>query len=906
MKAFRAIQLRVRSLLRKRLDGELDDELGYHLEMAIQDKVASGMDAGPARYEARRELGNATVYKERSREMFSFARIETVFQDVRYALRGLRKSPAFTTVAVLSLALGIGANTAIFSVLDALLLKPLPVRNPQQLVTLMRVDPARGQADNMSYPMFEKYRGLKQIFADVSALWNGRVNVTVNGPGGGPEPGFLRVGLVSGSYFSMMGVNAAAGRLFTADDDRIPGGHPVAVIGYRYWDRRFARAGDTVGRTITFANTTYTIVGVAAKGFTGEVVTEPADLWVPMAMESQVWPDQPGLIGHPTSMWMHAIARLQPGVSAKLAEPSLQVTFQQLMRERAGAGASPQALRLVAQQHLELRPAGNGFAVQREFLAQPLKVLMIIVALVMAIACANIANLLLARSAGRQREMAVRLSIGAGRWRIARQLLTESVLLAVMGGALGLLLARWGTNVLLALGASGRSPLHLEIRPDLRILSFTAALCLLTGILFGLAPAFRASKVSLTSALSERGAGTGRAGGRFTLGKLLVIAQVALSLLLLIGAGLFTRTLTNLKSQDLGFTREHVLLFWISPPNKTPGAHMAKLFETVQARISAIPGVVSASPSRNGLLSGFVGIRQLSVEGYAQKADEDMGAQWSLVAPKFFDTVGMRLLLGRDFSVQDAEKAPRVAIVNETMVRDFFQGQNPLGKRFGMGGDDEHGIEIVGVVQDSKYFSLRDKNVRMVYLPYHQDIGHLATNRMCLAVRTQGNLPGLAGRIRSEVLGSDSGLQVPSIDTIEEQVDATLVEERLIAVLSGFFGVLAVLLACLGLYGVMAYTAARRTNEIGIRMALGATRGEVLAMVLRESLLLVVAGIVIGVPATLAATRLISSMLFGINAADPVTIAGGAALMVAVAALAGFLPARRAARVDPMIALRYE
>jgi predicted permease len=369
---------------------------------------------------------------------------------------------------------------------------------------------------------------------------------------------------------------------------------------------------------------------------------------------------------------------------------------------------------------------------------------------------------------------------------------------------------------------------------------------------------------------------------------------------------LFTRTLTNLNSQDLGFAREHVLLFWITPPNKTPGARMAKLFETLQARIPALPGVVSASPSRNGLLSGFVGIRQLSVEGYAQKTDEDMGAQWSLVAPKFFDTVGMRLLLGRDFSVQDAEKAPRVAVVNETMVRDFFRGQNPIGKRFGMGGDDEHGIEIVGVVQDSKYFSLRDKNVRMVYLPYRQDIGHLATNRMCLAVRTQGNLPGLPGRIREQVLSSDSGLQVPSIDTIEEQVDATLVEERLIAVLSGFFGVLAVLLACLGLYGVMAYTAARRTNEIGIRMALGATRGEVLAMVLRESLLLVVAGIVIGVPATLAATRLISSMLFGINAADPLTIAGGAALMVAVAALAGFLPARRAARVDPMIALRYE
>jgi predicted permease len=902
MKILRSLQLRARSLWRNRLQRDLHDELTYHIDMAIEDKIAAGIDPGEARYQALRELGNATAFKERSHRMFSFPRLETVLQDLRYALRGLRKSPAFTVVAVLSLALGIGANTAIFSVLDALLLKPLPVRHPEQLVTLMRVDPARGSADNMSYPMFEKYRGLKQIFADMSALWHGRVYVTINGPGGGPEPGFLRIGLVSGSYFSMLGVNASAGRVFTADDDRIPGDHPVAVISYRYWDRRFARAGDVVGRTLTIANTTYTIVGVATKGFTGEVITDPADLWVPMAMESQVWTDRPGLLTHPASMWMNAIARLQDGVTATQAQPLLQVTFQQLMRERAGAGASPQALQLLAQQHMELQPAGNGFAVQREFLGQPLKVLMVVVLLVMAIACANIANLLLARSAGRQREIAVRLSIGAGRWRIARQMLTESLLLATMGGALGLLMARWGTNILLAMAASGRLPVNLEIHPDLRVLGFTAGLCLLTGILFGLAPASNASRVSLGSALSERGAGSGGAMERFSLGKVLVVSQVALSLLLLIGAGLFTRTLANLKSQDLGFAREHVLLFWISPANNTSGARLAKLFETAQARISALPGVVSASPSRNGLLSGFVGIRQVSVEGYAPKSDEDMGAQWSLVAPQFFATIGMRLLLGRDFNGQDSEKSPRVAIVNETMVRDFFQGRNPVGKRFALGADE--GIEIVGVVQDSKYFSLRDQNVRMVYLPFRQDLGHLIS--MCLAVRTQGSLPGLAGRIREEVLSIDSGLQIPHIDTIGEQVDATLVEERLITVLSGFFAVLAVLLASLGLYGVMAYRATRRTNEIGIRMALGATRGQVLGMVLKQSLGLVAVGIAIGVMATLGVTRLISSLLFGVKPADPVTIGGGALLMVVVAAVAAFLPARRAARVDPMTALRYE
>ncbi|HEV2690539.1 MAG TPA: ABC transporter permease [Bryobacteraceae bacterium] len=905
MKTLRSLQLRMRALWRKRLQRDLDDELGYHLEMAIQDKIAAGADPGEARYEALRELGNATVYKERSHEMFSFARMETVLQDVRYALRGLAKSPAFTAVVVLSLGLGIGANTAIFSVLDTLLLRPLPVNHPEQLVTLTRVDPARGSANNLSYPMFERFRELNQIFADVSALWQiERANVAIGGTGGGVESKPLIVDLVSGSYFSMLGVNAAAGRVFTADDDRIPGGHPVAVISYRYWDRRFGRNGDVVGRTINISNTVYTIVGVAAKGFSGENISEPSDVWIPMAMQSQAMPDRPGLLTHPTSMWMTNIARLQPGVSAKAAQPLAQVLFQQMMKDRAGPAASPQVLQRLAQQHMELRQAGTGFAVQREIFGQPLKVLMIIVGLVLLIACANVANLLLARAAGRQREIAVRLAIGAGRSRIAQQLLTESLLLASMGGVIGLALALWGTNLLLAMAGSGRAPMNLEVPIDWRVLGFTAALCLITGILFGLAPATSASKVSLTPALSERGAGSAGVVGRFSLGKLLVISQVALSLLLLIGAGLFTRTLTNLKSQDLGFAREHVWLFWITPPSKSDGAPLAKLFDTVQQRISNLPGVVSASPSRNGLLSGFVGIRQVGVEGYTPKSDEDMGAQWSLVAPKFFDTIGMRLLLGRDFTDRDNEKAPRVAVINETMARDFFAGQNPVGRRFGMGGDEENAIEIVGVVQDSKYFSLRDKNVRMVYLPYRQDTAHLIM--MCLAVRASGDQPGFTGRIRDEIRGIDPALVIPRIDTVEQQVDATLVEERLVAVLSGFFGVLAVMLACLGLYGVMAYTAARRTNEIGIRMALGATRSEVLTMVLKESLLLVALGIAIGVPATLAATRLVSSLLFGIRASDPLTIAGGAALMIAVAALAGFLPARRAARVDPMIALRYE
>jgi predicted permease len=878
---------------RNKREQELDREIRSHLLAEAEEQLST--DA------AKRAFGNPTLIKELVREMWGWASLERFVQDLRYGLRLMARSPGFTAVAVLSLALGIGANTAIFSVFDALLLRTLPVRNPEQLITLTRTD-GRRTGDSISYPMFQNFRNLRQVFSNMSALYQtGQSNVMINGPGGGLDDGTVVVGLVSGSYFSMLGVKPSMGRLLTSDDDRVSGGHPVTVIGYNYWQRRFGGARDVPGRTLTFNNTTYTILGVAAKGFSGEAIASPTDLWIPMAMESQVIPDRPGLLTNQSSMWTHVIGRMQPGMTAQKAQPLMQVTFQQLLLERAGAGASPQTLQQLAEQRIQLEPAGRGFAVQREFFAQPLKILLIVVAVVLLIACANIANLLLARSAARQREMAVRLAIGAGRSRIVRQLLTESVLLATMGGALGLLFAKWGTKILLDLAASGRAPMHLDIHPDARILAFTAALCVLTGIVFGLAPAFSASKVSLTPALNERGAGP----RRIVLGKLLVISQVALSLLLLIGAGLFVGTLRNLKSQDLGFDREHVLLIWTAPARSNgQGAALARLYEAVQERLSSLAGVTSVSPSRNGLLSGFVGIRQVNVEGYAAQANEDMGVQWSLVAPKFFETVGMRLLLGRDITPRDSETAPKVAIINETMARDFFRGQNPIGKRFAMGRDEGYPVEIVGVVQDSKYFSLRDKKDRMMYLPYRQDLRQLTG--MCVAVRTVGELPGLVSRIRDALRNIDQGLRIQKIETTEDQVNATIVQDRLLAVISGFFGLLAVLLACLGLYGVMSYTAARRTNEIGIRLALGATRASMLGMVLKESLLLVVAGIAIGVPVALAAARLISGLLFGVSATDPATISMACVLMIAVAAVAALAPARRAARVDPMVALRYE
>ncbi len=874
-------------------EDELERELRAHLESESEEQGQAGMSSLEARDAARRAFGNVGLVKEEVRGMWGWAWMERFGQDLRYGLRMLFRSPGFTAVAVLSLALGIGANTAIFSVIDALMLRMLPVPSPDQL-----------QVSFLSYPNYEKFRDHAKLFSGIAAICLlDRSNVTINGSGGGLDAATVGVGLVSGTYFSTLGVNPVLGRTLSADDDRVPGGHPVAVISYDYWQRRFAGAADVTGRTFTLNQTTYSILGVAQKGFSGDWIGHPTDLWIPIAMQSQVMLERPNLLANPNPPWLRIMARLKPGLTIKQAEAPLQVLFRQAMLERRNL--TPAMIQESNQVHVELQPAAKGYSPQRASFGQPLTILMIVVGMVLLIACANIANLLLARSAARQREMAVRLALGAGRGRILRQLLTESLLLSMLGGILGILFATWATDALAKFVGSGPAAIALDLHSNTRVLAFTVALCLLTGILFGLVPALRASGVSLSQALTGRGVGSGVSTGRFGLGKTLVVAQVALSLVLLIGAGLFVRTLQNLKSQDLGFDRDHVLLIWTAPNHAgRQGAPLASLFETVQERISSLPGVRSASPTSFGILGGMGGSPVANVEGYTPKPDEDRWVRWSLVSPGFFDTVGVRRLLGRDFTAHDTETAQRVAIINETMARHYFGEQNPVGKHFGMRRDAGTPIEIVGVVRDAKYASLRDKQQRMIYIPYRQDLAHLF--EMCVTVRLAGNLPGLAGRIRDELRSIDRSLPILKIDAIEEQLNDSLVEERLVAVLSGFFALLAVLLACLGLYGVMSYMATRRTNEIGIRLALGASSGEVLGMVLRESMLLVASGIAIGVPVTIALTRLISARLFGVSASDPLTIALATSLLLAVAALAGFLPARRAAKVDPMVALRYE
>jgi predicted permease len=890
----------------------LDEEIQCHLDMAARNRIERGAAPEKADADARREFGNVGLVKETTRAAWGWVWLEQLGQDLRYALRMLRRSPGFTTVAVLSLGLGIGANTAIFTIIDALVLRTLPVRNPRELVTPIQYQPG-GAHPWFPYQWFERYRNTTQVFIYASAVHEvDRSNVTVNG---GTSEEQVRVALVTGNHFLNLGINAVIGRLLTPEDDRELGGHPVAVISYDYWKRRFSLSAEVLGRTFTLNGTTYNIIGVAPRLFSGEWLGSPTDIWIPVAMLAQVRSELPPGQSRGNPVLYRIVGRLRPGATIEQAQAAAQVLYQQLLTEQAGASPTPEDVNWIAQSHIELEPAATGFSPQRKSLAQPLEILMIMVGLVLLIACANVASLLLARSAARQREMAVRLAIGAGRMRIGRQLLTESVLLATMGGALGFLFGRWGTYFLAGFAGSGivtrdDRRLALDLHLNARILGFTAGLCLVTGVLFGLAPALRSCRVSLRHVMATRGPDSDWVGTRFGLGKLLVTGQVALSLVLLIGAGLFVRSVRNLQSQDLGVDREHLLLAWVGimQSGKRVGAPMAPLFQTVQQRVSSLPGVVSASPSVYGFLNGnpFMGSEvQVQVQGYVPAPGEDSRATGDLVAPGFVETMGMRLLAGRDFTEGDKTTSPKVAIINENMARRVFGGQNPIGQHFGRGsGAPTTELEIVGVINNATDRTPYDRTRMMYYRPYSQDLGHLLS--MCLAVRTAGSPKSVAASVRQELRDIDPSLPVLRIDTVDEQLNDSLVEERLVASLASFFGGLAVLLACLGLYGVVSYAVVRRTSEIGIRLALGATRGRVLAMVLKQSLLLVAIGIAGGVPMTLAGARLISNRLFGVGPADPLTIAAAALLLIAVAAVAGFLPARRASRVDPMVSLRYE
>ncbi len=895
MNLFRAVWRRMISLLRSgRLDRDMDDELRFHLERHIEDNIKKGMAAQEARLAALRAFGGVEQVKEQCRDARGIRFVEDLWQDLRYGLRMLRKSPGFTTAAVLSVALGIGANTAIFSVTDALMLRMLPVEKPEELLVLKKVSPGGGD-DPFSYLAFTQFRDTASAFKGMlAATTTQRVQIAL---GGENETVYRKS--VSGNYFALLGVPAAAGRTFGPDEDRLPAGQPVAIISHGYWQRRFGRDPGVIGRTFTFKGTVFTIVGVAAAEFFGETVGEAPDVWTPVTVQ----PMAPSWLwnGHGVT-WLRIVARRNPEITLAQARANLEPIFERMQHEIAARMKESRFRQQVLAMRLELDDGSRGISQLRERFSLPLRILMAVVGLVLLIACANVANLLLSRAAARHREIAVRLAIGAGRSRLVRQLLTEAWLLAALGGSLGLFLAQFGSRVLVALASRASAPIPLDLRPDARVFVFTAALSLLTGILFGLVPSLHATRLDLAPALKDAAAG-GRIGLRLGLARMLVVSQVSVSLVLLVGAGLFVRSLGELKRIDTGFDPEHVLTFRIdSEATAYNRPQLANVYTQLLEKAEAIPGVRAASVSFFGLFTGATWGNTLTIEGYTPRPDETVHTLANAVSPRYFEVMGIPLLRGRSFTRSDHENALRVAVVNQTFARQYFDSADPIGKRFGLGSPPKEMIEIVGVVKDAKYVDLRERARPMIYIPFTQYPGKPHE----LEVRVAGNPAALARVLRSELVAVDRGLPILEVSSMREQVDESIAGERLIAKLSSAFSILALLLACIGLYGVMAYATTRRTGEIGIRMALGARPGDVLWLVLRETLVLLAAAIAVALPAALAAGRLISSQLYAVSPSDPSTIVLATLVLCAVALAAGYLPARGAARVDPMVALRYE
>ena len=840
--------------------------------------------------------------------------MDALLNDIRYGMRSLLKRPGFTAIAVLTLALGIGANTAIFSLTDAVLLRTLPVKHPEQLVFLEQSgQEGTKRSSNLTYSDLEYLRDQNQVLAGICSFsYNTKINATIGG-----QAEMIEGQLVSGGFFSTLGVAAVAGRTLAEEDDKKSSNQPVAVISYDYWRRRFALDRTVVGQTWVFNNAPFTIIGITPPEFYGTIIGSPPDVFLPSAAGEQLLPRRFSNRNGPLSF---VLARLKAGLTEPQAGAALTLLLQQALSAEAGTELTPEKQQAIQRQRLELKPASQGFSALRQQFSKPLWFLMVVTALVLLIACANVANLLLARAAGRRKEIAVRLAVGATRLRLIRQLLTESLLLSLLGGGCGLILAYWCSDLLVTLFSSGRNPvtagarLFLDVPLDSRVLVFTTAVSMLTGILFGLAPALQATRLELIPALNENARGVG--GQRFRWGKLLVVAQVGLSLTLLVGAGLFVRSLGKLESEDIGFKRENVLTFAVDPQLlRYQGKQIADLYKQMLERIATIPGVSSVSLSRQGLLNGGGTLGEITVPGHTPGPLENTivqtreGPEWNVpffcqVGPKFFETAGMTILRGRDFGSQDNETAPKVAVVNETFARYYFDNADPIGRRFDRGTDLGGEVEIVGLVKDAKYNNIRDETPRTFYVPFLQDAS--SWRETAFQVRTAGPPLQLVEPIRREVQAIDPNLPIFRVRTLQAQIDESLGEERLVATLSSLFGVLALLLACAGLYGVLSYAVSQRTQEIGIRVALGAQRRDVLKLVLRQGVILILGGLAIGLVGAWTMTRLIVSLLYGVSTTDPITFIGVSLLLAGSALFACYLPARRATKVDPLLALRYE
>ncbi|MGA2574898.1 MAG: ABC transporter permease [Bryobacteraceae bacterium] len=879
----------------RRRDRDLSEEVEVHLEMHAAELRQQGLDPNAARAAARRDFGGIEQMKETYRDRRGVPWVEILAKDVTYGLRGLRRNPAFTLAAVLSLALGIGANTAIFSFVNTLMLRLLPVEKPEQLLNLYRTGGwGKGYA---SYPLYLEFRKHTDLFAGVFAR-SGADKVRFD-PGHSNSIEYVQREYVTGNYFDVLGIKPAIGRLLQDEDNRTPQAHPIVVVSYDFWRNRLALDPAVLGRVLKVDEQPLTVIGVAAPGFHGVEVESRAEMWVPAMMFR-------GQIMQPGMHWVWIMARRLPQISRSRIQAASNTIMQRYLMSVYGGQRDSAFGKWALEQRIDVRDAGVGISMLREEFGKPLTILMAAVGLVLLIACANVASLLIARGAARRREIAMRFSLGASRWRLVRQWLIESLLLAMLGTILGLAFAIWGERYMLLFLPPGAGE-RFDVAPDATVLGFTLAISILSAILFGLAPALRATSLDPAAALKDGGSQQPGHGARAGFRKALVVVQVALSVVLVAAAGLFAHSLAGLRSINTGFAAQNVVTFSLDYPRAWKSVDHEKHRDTLLARLSAVPGIASVSYGMPGPYQGGSWSSGIRVPGSARTAKEGVQVDEQAIGPAYFETIGIRPLRGREFDPADFRSTRKIAVVNAAFVREFLPGtQDPAGRVFSFDVSKPEGGEptyIVGLVRDVLHDGLKTSAKPTVYVPFREaEVSYDPT----LLVRAPLPPGALLPVIRRELSRIAPEVMLVEPRTLRQRVDDSIFVERMVATLSGFFGGLALLLAAIGIYGVMAYAVARRTAEIGLRIALGAAPAKITWMVLRDGLLLIGLGVTIGLPLSLAAGRISASLLHGIKPDDPPVFALAIAVLLGTGVLAAFLPARRAAAVAPIEALRHE
>jgi predicted permease len=889
------------SRIRNAFHGDkVNREIQEEFEAHIVEAVAQGRDPE----EARRAFGSAVRQRETSHAIRVLGWLESFLQDTAYGARSMLRSKALTGVALLSLALGIGANTAIFTLLDAVLLRSLPVKDPHRLVLLGRaqgsgVTHSFTATDLYSYPFYRELQRQNSVFSDTAATISMRDRV-YGFIGNDAATVAMEVQAVSGTYFSTLGVKAEIGRMLTNADDSSEGDHLVVVISDTWWKRAMGKNPAVLGRTIKLGSTVFAIVGVAPAEFFGTTVGDAPDIWVPLSMVRFV-PPYYGGYEDDSSESLYLFGRLKPGVTSEQATANINVLFKQIRRGFTDMKPDQRDLMNLNKAYVPLTPMATGISKLRRQFSEPLKLLMGIVALVLLIACTNIANLLLARATVRAREIAVRQALGAQRGRILRQLLTESLILALAGGTLGIGFAGVASRLLLRMVSAGPEVMPINVGLNTTVLLFTLGITVATALLFGTIPAFRATRVQLTETLKE-GRGMAKGGTKNLLARTMVVLQVALSLVLVVAASLFLRSLINLTNVDTGFNRENVLRLNIDPSSvgyKEDEPRLIALYQQIEARISALPGVRAASLSdftfHEGSWSGSITVPGMPLS-------YDVNVKHNVIGNGYFAAMQVPLIAGRVFGPEDTAKSQQVAVINEHMAKTLFPEGSPIGMSYYLGDASSPKVQVIGIVKDVKFGTLDEAPQPLDYVPYTQHERYLSD----LSVRYTGDFQAIADSVQKTIHSIDRSLPITDVTTLDEQVTRSITNQRLVAQLSMFFGLLAVFLSCIGIYGLMSYIVSQRTNEIGIRMALGAAQSNVRWLVLREIAMMVLTGIAIGIPAALAGCRLVAHMLFGLKDSDPVSIAAAIGMLLAVGITAGYFPAQRASQVDPIVALRYE